>query len=195
MENVLNGTTATIFNPAVNDLVGRYRSFAKSSASSLLGLAKTLVEAKGTLEPIDFQLFCKEVALEPNGPVYKKIMAIGAKASRFEPVLERLPSAWTTIYDLSKLPPQEFEMLEKANALSPSMTAKDLRSALGKTPASISSGNRGPDVSITFGSMSQAGEAEIVHELLRLRDKFNVKIDFKREFDTQAIPTEVRLVA
>jgi len=195
MKNVLNETATSVLSPAVNGYVDRYRSLAKSTAKAIIALAQTLVEAKATLNPVDFYLFCKEVALEMDGAVYKKIMAIGAKASRFEPCLERLPSAWTTIYELSKLEAHEFAELEKSNALSPLMTAKELKDALGKQASKTSIAKKEPDFVIDVANLDTLTKGRILDALFKLKDEFHFSVKVNETVTDEVIAFKTRLAA
>ena len=130
--NVLNGTE---IDPSTYvNLVQRYRHFAKESAANIVKLAETLVIAEQNLAPVNFSKFCEEVGLHKEGSTYRKLMIIGANASRFEPFYDRLPNAWTTVYKLASIKQNEFDRVTKSDQFSPFMTAKDVTEVLGKSP-------------------------------------------------------------
>ena len=121
---VPNGTQ--IISSHVTDYVDRYRSIAKRTAESIIMLARTLVEAKDALETADFEQFCNEVGLDQNGSTFRKLQKIGEEATRFEPVLDKLPNTWTTIYSLAKLEAADFHKIVDDGVLTPFMTASEV---------------------------------------------------------------------
>jgi len=90
---VPNGTEASVFD----DLVNRYRGFAKKSAENTIKLGETLLEAKQTLSHQRLKDFCHEVNLKHVGSTFRKFLKIGKEASRFEPFNGSTPVAWTTM--------------------------------------------------------------------------------------------------
>jgi hypothetical protein len=120
---VQNG--AEIVAPIYADLVQRYYSFAKKSAENIIKLAETLVEAKDKLSDTELQKFCNDVGLQYEGSTYKKLMKIGAEASRFEPFVERMPNNWTTLYKLAKLDKGAFDLVANDNRFTTTMTASE----------------------------------------------------------------------
>ena len=90
---VPNGTEASVFD----DLVNRYRGFAKKSAENTIKLGETLLEAKQTLSHQRLKDFCHEVNLKHGGSTFRKFLKIGKEASRFEPFNGSTPVAWTTM--------------------------------------------------------------------------------------------------
>ena len=121
---VPNGTQ--IISSHVTDYVDRYRSIAKRTAESIIMLASTLVEAKDALETGDFEQFCNEVGLDQNGSTFRKLQKIGDEATRFQPVLDKLPNTWTTIYSLAKLEASDFHRIVDDGVLTPFMTASEV---------------------------------------------------------------------
>jgi hypothetical protein len=98
-----------IVTPAIQCYVNRYNTFLKKTAESILGLAQTIIEAENDLNGVDFEILCRQIGLERNGPTHSKLKTIGQQLSRFQPFTERLPNSWTTLYKLAKLSPDNFE--------------------------------------------------------------------------------------
>jgi hypothetical protein len=113
------------------ELVLQYKEFARKSAECVLKLAGIVAKASELPEQ-ELRAFCDEVGLEREGSTYRKLRAIGERIDRFEPHAERVPYAWTTLYELAKLSDEEFERVLRSNRLSRTMTAKDLASIVPK---------------------------------------------------------------
>jgi hypothetical protein len=95
--------------PTFLDLVDRYLTFAKASAENIIALAKTVKDAKDHLSENELDMFCDRVRLNRRSSTFRKLMKIGENAARFEPFIEKLPSAWTTVYKLAMLSDAEFD--------------------------------------------------------------------------------------
>jgi hypothetical protein len=108
------------------ELVKRYKELARKGARCILDLAATLREAAEL--PGEIDAFCKEVGLDPKGSTYRKLIAISDRLARFEPLAERMPCAWTTIYQLAKLSDEAFERIARSDRFGPLMTARDVES-------------------------------------------------------------------
>ncbi len=119
-------TEMEIMTPEYVALVDHYRLFTKQTAEGIIKAAETLYTAHETLAPVDFNQFCIEVELVREGSKFKKLMMIGKTVSRFEPYLDRMPNAWTTIYKLATLEGPEFEQIVQSDLFAPFMTADDI---------------------------------------------------------------------
>ena len=75
-------------------------------------------------------VFCFHVGMERNGSTYRKLIQIAENADRLVPHVLNLPPAWTTLYDLAKLPHQDFDKLVESGIICPSMTAKDVQAVV-----------------------------------------------------------------
>lgn len=126
-------TPTDIVNPKVTHFVERYRFYAKASAENIIQLATTLVEAGRELSQTELTAFCKEIGVNQKSSTYRKLTHIGLNATRFDDHLDRLPTAWTTVYNLSKLSEHDFEKVVANDNFSPTMTAKSINEIVGPT--------------------------------------------------------------
>ena len=118
---VPNGTEIDL--PKYVKLVEQYRLYARQTAENIIGLAETLVIAKKELGDFDLHRFCRDVGLEYKGPTFRKLMTIGEKVARFQPFVDRMPNAWTTVYKLAALENHEFDRVTQSALFTPLMTA------------------------------------------------------------------------
>jgi hypothetical protein len=171
MENVAtpiavpNGTDIT--SPLVLDYVSRYRGFIRKTAESILGLAQTLIEAESDLDEVEFAIFLDEINVERGSSTYSKLKKIGETLSRFSPFLEKLPNTWTTLYELSKMNPPEFDRV--ASKLNPFITVKEIQHLLGRENGRDS---RKVDLSLTVGELDPVQKSELYEEIKKLKDRF-----------------------
>lgn len=121
----------TYISPRTAALVDRYRTFARKSAESIIEMAITIVEAEETLNQDEQREFFSQIRVEQGSSYYKKLRVIAKNSPRFTSHLQRLPSAWTTLYKLASLVPDQFEHLVQSDVLSPQVTAEQIDDALG----------------------------------------------------------------
>ena len=179
---VQNGTE--IMSSNLSKYIAQYNSFARKTAESIIQLARTLIEAKNDLDPIEFETFTKKVNVDVNSSTYKKLMVIGNKASRFEPHLNKLPQSWTTIYRLAQIEPDQFEHLASNNVITPFMTAKTINdhvdsSKPSKTPLTKH------DANINVKKLDPSIKSEIYKMLHEMKNKFNFELDIDDSFKNE----------
>lgn len=162
-----------VITPEVDMYVTRYKTFARKTAESIIGLATTLIEAEEELHKEDFIVFCDEVGIKMGDSTYSKLRKIGASASRFKPYIESLPNTWTTLYALAKLDPSAFQQI--AADLNPFMTAKDVQQALGASKQSTSVRDT-VDLTISFGAIDVAKKREVYRFIVELEREFNFSV-------------------
>ena len=170
MANVINTYQ---LSPAVEQYVERYRNHAKRTVESILKLGETVVEAEQQLSRLDIMIFCQEVGIEHNGPTFRKLRKIGEQASRFMPVIDRVPNSWTTVYELAKLENDKFATLIDSQALTATATMKELR-------AFIDDGGKAPSDTVSFTltvkAKNSAQAVEIDRALGAVGDQFGSKV-------------------
>jgi hypothetical protein len=133
MEAIANECRALVGVPdgtnllPLDELVEQYQSFAKQTAQGIVMLGVTVLAAEA-LGAKQLEEFCERVKLNRKGSSFRKLRAIGQAAQRFEPLIERLPSNWTTLYRLAQLPPAQLESASADDRFCATMTAADLRS-------------------------------------------------------------------
>src|SRR5262249_12405009 len=106
-------------NSDLDRLIKQYRSCAKESAANTIKMAQTVAEASEKLNTFDQRKFWDEFNISKS--TRSKLETIAEKASRFDPFLDKCPSSWTTLYVLSKLKSDQFDLVK--DHLTPTMTA------------------------------------------------------------------------
>ena len=172
----------TVITPDVVRYVERYQTFARKTAESIIGLAKTLVEAEEKLNGVDFSIFCDEVGITKGDTTYSKLKKIGENASRFNPYLQNLPNAWTTIYQLAKLEPNKFAQI--APNLTPFSTAQEITSAFSEKKKNEREKNV-IDLTISFGNVGSDNKKEVYDAIIELKKKFQFSIKEGSSFITE----------
>lgn len=173
------------------DFVERYRLFAQKTAENIIRLAETLYKAQDALAPVDFRRFCKEVELVEDGSTFKKLLKIGKMVSRFEPYVDRLPNAWTTVYKLATLENDQFERVAHSEPFSPFMTANDVTLVLEGPKAKAT--KKIADLSIDLSALPKGTKRDVYRELTALKQRFGFTLTANGEF--KAIASDVDAVA
>jgi hypothetical protein len=57
----------------------------------------------------DLEYFCQTVHLDPKSSTFRKYKAIGENAPRFRQVLDKLPSSFSVLYEMTTLDAKDFE--------------------------------------------------------------------------------------
>lgn len=170
-------TPAQVINAKVIHYVDQYQGFARKTAQSLIALASTLVEAEAALDPVEFGEFCRLVRIEMGGSTYKKMMIIGRAAPRFEPVMDQLPNAWTTLYELAKLKSEPFDKLVTGKQIHPLMTGREVRSQtdteVRASPAADEPFLRLAEIKIASAGASQEMAEAIIDALKKALEPFS----------------------
>ena len=160
----------------IEKFVEQYLTFNKSSAQSILRVSETMVQAEEALGD-GFDAFCNRVGIVKGSPTYSKHKTIGENAVRLEPYLDQMPGAWTTIYKLAKLPPDQFLMI--ARDLTPALTAADIDSLLSKPTAVPSEGHF--RLGLIVPDMSNERLQELYERLQEIENAYGCEIRLGRD--------------
>jgi len=122
---------------AVNDLINRYLQETKNATVHILNMCSAVKEMhdkhlNNELNDYDIKFFCISVGLEYKSPTFWKYKAIADNRDRFEPYIENCPSAYTVLYEITQLSPENFELLMKAQRLGKSISLKEVLKLRGK---------------------------------------------------------------
>ena len=190
--SVPNGTATTA---ELEALVVRYNGYAKKSVQGFLGLAETLLEAKANF-PDQLTEFCRKVGLEREGSKFRKLVAIGEAAPRLEPLIDRMPNKWTTVYRLACLEQREFRLLTQHDRFSPRMTSAEMDLILGG-PAKNTADCFSKDIFIDLSGVDQ--KRELWSRLQDLETEFGCRCKFRKsvakEIEPNGAPTQQQELA
>ena len=188
---IVNDNACEILTPKVQRYVAAYVMYYSKCADLILSLAETCHDAKDKLTKSEFKQFVKEVNLDRSNATLSKYLKIGSVSARFRKIEDRLPSAWTTIYNLSCLTNDEFNKV--LPFICNDMTAKDIREALGTPNKSIPLAV--PDMTINLSNKLTPHKREIYFELeaLAIKHKFSIKLS--NTFEDEILHCDLKEVA
>jgi hypothetical protein len=106
-------TTCT--NQSIADeFIKRYRVHTQSALENVLCMGEAVFEIyqqvkSGELDKSDLEYFCHTVHLDPKSSTFRKYKAIGENAPRFRQVIDKLPSSFSVLYEMTTLDAEDFE--------------------------------------------------------------------------------------
>ena len=113
--------------------VAEFKRGVEKTARATLETCRVVYEASRMLDSYQFQNFCKEIGYRDNSSTIRKFIAIGKVYPRFIQYADQLPSGWTTIYQITQIPADDFERyLENGKRLD-QLKGKRLQGLLGLT--------------------------------------------------------------
>jgi hypothetical protein len=143
----------------VNEIVG----LGKKSVDGILKYGVTMVDAKNTLADSDYEKFLERTHYAEKSASVRKWICIGNAYLRLDAIADNLPPNWSTIYKLSSLSVDKFDLLERKKVLSPTVTAREIDEALSKK----SSSKRKPvKLVLTFDSDVRPDVLKKIHDLI-----------------------------
>lgn len=111
------------------DPIGFYASQIRSALRRLapahLETAELVAQARTELDHASFRKLGKMVGLSAS--TLNKFVTIYSARDRFQGREESLPSAWTVLYQVAKLPDSQFETLAASGDLRPELSEKQVR--------------------------------------------------------------------
>jgi len=127
-------TQKNCISKEVADFVDKYRQCITKTAKSILDLANVINDAKISLSAAEFTQFRESIGADKSKESYiKKMTRIAESYARFENRLDALPASYTTLYDLARMPSDQFSLVEPS--LSPTLTADTIQKIVGAASA------------------------------------------------------------
>ena len=121
MENDQNEET-------IESLFNEFNNHGEVVAKHLVKRCKPVSRAKARGKN-GFEEFCAMAKLKPGSSTTRKYVIIGNEAYWLEPIADRLPSDWTTIYYVATLGQAKAEEMVRLGTLHPQVTARELKAA------------------------------------------------------------------
>ncbi len=122
-----NSVSITKYASDIERFVGQYQQFAVKTAQSTLEMCRVVFEAKRELKKDDFVQFCSNIAHKPEDSTIRKYLAIGEKYEEFINCAQLLPNSWTSIYLITQIPADMFNVLVATNSDMSNLTGKEIQ--------------------------------------------------------------------
>ena len=128
----VNSLNLVIDTPRILELVDSFKRFARKTAEGVLEMASTVYTASKLERESEYVRFCELIGLRHKGSTIRKLALIGEKYEFLAANVERLPSSWTTIYEISRLTSEEIENHIDKGSIHTNMRGEDLKALVGK---------------------------------------------------------------
>lgn len=87
----------------VNEYIRRFNEFRNKTAESHIKMGSVVCAAHTNLSDVQFDRFCKYIGFDSKSSTIRKFMKIGKQAELLSKFLDKLPSSWTSLYQLVQL--------------------------------------------------------------------------------------------
>lgn len=107
---------------SATEMAEKYNGFARKTAESILNMAKVVWQMKSQKDAAEFDKFCALINCQPESSYIRKFIQIGKKFDFLIANADKLPSQWTTVYQISKLSNEAITTLMDKGAINPSLS-------------------------------------------------------------------------
>ncbi len=134
-------------------LYNEYSKFAVKTAQSTIEMCRIVFEAKNTLAKSEYDCFLKDVGRKSEDSTVRKFLAIGERYDDLIAATNLLPSSWTSIYEITQIPPDVFMAMVAMGESMAHLTGAQLKLLRGNDSSDKSSK---PDTSPATPTMPSA---------------------------------------
>ena len=175
-----------VIDAKIGVFVDRFNKSMKQTAESILEMGNVIYEASQNLGPVPLSQFCKEIRMDSNNAMFKKLKRIGESHLRLEANVTKLPNNWTTIYKLAVITAEQFAKVVDAEILTPCVTAREINEYLGTTKSRPAEGtSKANSITISVSAGNVANAALLVAKIEELKQKFNFELDVAKELNDE----------
>lgn len=171
----------------VKTLIEKYLSDARSTVEHTLNMSETVLAMhektrNGLLKETDLDFFCLSVGLDKKGSTFRKFICIGAYADKFRQIIDRLPSAYTTLYEITTLEPEKFEWMLAHDMVKPNLTLKEVKMLTNKVVNAPPSNSKS-SVIVTFElNTLDKQTCEVVNQMIEIAKNYeSINVNVKNE--------------
>lgn len=162
-----------IYSVEVKNYINRFVVTYKKSVKNVIELATVIGESYANLDEESFKSFCKEIGYTTRSSYVSKMKTIYTNLDRFQELKDALPGNYTTIYDLARMPHEDFDKLVADGGVKPTMKApKIVKEVTPKKPASNCV------VKITWSMMNITGLMALQRLLSGFDTQYGCKVEF-----------------
>ena len=166
----------------VKNYINRFVVAYKKSAKNVIELATVIGESYANLDEKSFTSFCKEIGYTTRSSYVSKMKTIYTNLDRFQELKDALPGNYTTIYDLARMPIEQFNELVANGKVTSTMRApKVVKEPNQNTPA------KGIVVKVKWDTLSMMG----LTALTRLLEGFDQQWGCTIEMPKGVVMTQV----
>lgn len=138
-----------------DEFIAKYQKSTKGAIEQILNMGESVSEVYelskcGNLNEYDLNYFCMNVGINQKNSTFRKYKAIGENADKFRECMDKLPSAFSVLYELATLEADLFEKIVINGEFGKNLTLKQVRQLANKGIASVPSKNSSITSSPTY---------------------------------------------
>jgi len=120
-----------------DEFIAKYQQSTKGAIEQILNMGESVLEVHelskcGNLNEYDLNYFCMNVGINQKSSTFRKYKAIGENADRFRECMDKLPSAFSVLYELATLEADLFEKIVINGKYGKDLTLKQVRQLANK---------------------------------------------------------------
>jgi hypothetical protein len=115
------------------EYVFQFKAQARNTARAALEMCRLVYCAHKSLSETDFMTFCQNVGYKDDSSTIRKFITIGKVYPRLIDYAEQLPIAWTSIYQLTQMPADDFQRCIDDKYAFNKLTGSELKALVDKT--------------------------------------------------------------
>jgi hypothetical protein len=177
----------------VDSYVTQYLNQTKSAVENLLSMSEIIYEMNskvenGDLNENDLNYFCQNVGLNKKSSYFRKHVCIGYKADFLRAYIEKIPSAVSTIYEITTIDPERIIQLIQKNLLKPNTTLHELKCLAFKSNGITNANTSKKDkirenisIEFDFNKMDTNTKCKLYDLMMQMKTLQKVKINFELE--------------
>jgi hypothetical protein len=129
-----------------DEFIAKYQNSTKGAIEQILNMGESVLEVyelskDGYLNEYDLNYFCMNVGINQKSSTFRKYKAIGDNAGKFRECMDKLPSAFSVLYELATLEADLFEKIVINGEFGKNLTLKQVRQLANKGNASVPNKN------------------------------------------------------
>jgi len=138
-----------------DEFIAKYQKSTKGAIEQILNMGESVLEVYelskcGNLNEYDLNYFCMNVGINQKSSTFRKYKAIGQNADKFRECMDKLPSAFSVLYELATLEADLFEKIVINGEFGKNLTLKQVRQLANKGNTSVLSKNSSISNSPTY---------------------------------------------
>ena len=120
-----------------DEFINKYQESTKCAIDQILLMGESVLEVyelskSEVLNDYDLNYFCMSVGINQKSSTFRKYKAIGENADRFRECMDKLPSAFSVLYELATLEANLFEKIVINGEYGKDLTLKQVRQLANK---------------------------------------------------------------
>ena len=121
-----------------DEFIAKYQKSTKGAIEQILNMGESVLEVyelskDGNLNEYDLNYFCMNVGINQKSSTFRKYKAIGENADKFRECMDKLPSAFSVLYELATLEAHLFEKIVINGEYGKNLTLKQVRQLANKS--------------------------------------------------------------